>query len=118
MTMVRDAKIAFEKLKPKSAREKISDLPFDLENFNLSMSEIQKSWITNHQRLKFNDELLYAVFEYSKSILGNIDEAKGVVWRRNGITRMIHSILSNELYLCVSPFNTLNGDGYVQMLCE
>ena len=32
--------------------------------------------------------------------------------------RMIYSMLSEDLFLCVSPFNILNGNGYMQFLYE
>ena len=93
-------------------------MPPDIEIFNLFTSELRKNWITNHQRLKFNNELLQAVFEHSKIELGDSILSPGNKWKTNALTRMIYSILSEELDVYVSPFNTLNADGYVQPLYE
>jgi hypothetical protein len=87
-----------------------------MENLILTLKDIRESWLTNHQRLKYNDELLYAVVMRSYSIL---DEQN--IWEASSITMLIKDVLTNQLLLlalCVEPFNALNGDGFIQPLYE
>ena len=80
---------------------------------SLTLKEIRESWLTNHQRLKYYDELLYAVVMHSSSTLEEEN-----IWDANSITLLIKDLLMNQLALCVEPFNALNGDGFIQPLYE
>ena len=70
-------------------------------NYDTSMKEILCSAIINHQRLKFNDELLFAVFKHAKTAF----EAESVdIWQKNELTRLAFDFLNVQLRLC----NVLN----------
>ena len=73
--------------------------------------EVMNTVYTNHQRLKFNDELLYHVVKYAERDLQE-------TFQTNAVTKMLKRMFDTQLDLCVEPFNTLNADGDITELYE
>jgi len=112
LEMVFNWKEGIEKKKKKEDRV-VDKRPEWMEHLSITLNDIRDSWLTNHQRLKYNDELLYAVVMHSCPTLD-----KENIWEANSITLLIQDLLKNQLSLCVEPFNLLNGEGYIQPLYE
>ena len=65
---------------------------------------IRKTMITNHCRLKYLMELLWAVVQAAEEEIKKDD-----LWNKNSLTKMLRHILKDILgSLCVQPFNDLN----------
>lgn len=96
----------------KEKKKAIEKLPSCVLNFNCLAKEIKKSWVTNHQRLKYNQELLWAVVKYTEAKYGT------EFWNTNKLTEMIKYVIHEMLELCVEPFNLLNGHGDIKPLYE
>jgi hypothetical protein len=104
-----------EKVKPKDSRDGVPPLTSKETTFEACMGEILQSIVTNYQRLKFNSELLFAVFEHADN---ELRKTNAVVWETNALTRLTHDNFDKQLRLGVEPFNKLNGDGFIQPLYE
>ena len=77
-----------------------------LMNFNNLIQSIVKSCITNHQRLKYNDELLHVAICLSIEKIG-----AETLFGKNALTRMVGALFMDQLHLAVQPFNDLNARG-------
>lgn len=85
-----------------------------IQAFNGLALDIKKSHITNHQRLMHMDQLLYAVVQHAN------DHGGPDFWHLDNspFCRLLHSILNDELMLCVAPFNLLNSKGDVSLFYQ
>ena len=74
-----------------------------------------KSTVVNHTRLKFNNDLLYHAFMYTKTIDGG-EKVKKLL-NANALTKNI-GLMFEMLEICVKPFDDLNDKGDISTLFE
>jgi hypothetical protein len=108
----------------KARREAVPKLSTGVVDYNKKRAEHLAEMITNHQRLKFMDELLWHVVEYADLNFGATAAGKegrllsAAFWDANGVTRLIKSVCQDQLRLVVEPFDRLNVDGDISDLYE
>lgn len=94
-------------------KKEVPRLQQNVMDFNNLSQSIAKSWITNHQRLKYNDELLHAVIRHSIE-----EKGEEYLFGKNTLTRMMGTMFKEQLQLVVEPFNILNATGDITNFYE
>ena len=105
-----DEEVAMKSKLKKDKNDKSSNT-IDVPSQPPSLIQIQakeRDWIkclvSNQQRLKYNDELLFSVFKESEAELKDF-------WNKNSLTKLIFSLCNEQLRIAVEPFDLWNGDG-------
>ena len=85
-------------------------IPLSLHKAIQSERKLAKTWIINHERLKFLFELLHSVVTYA--------EENKLVTYDNPLQKVIQMFHRDMISITVAPFNKLNGEGDLKPFYE
>ena len=91
-------------------KKKKMQVPARLKTALKNEENLAKTWVINHQRLKFLLELLWSIVKYA--------EEKSLVKYESSIQLLMHMFLHEMIEISVQPFNELNGEGKLKSFLE